>query len=99
MHHVRTRIMLQLSQRKGMDEAKIRELIRTKYGISLGGSLGQLKGKIFRIGVMGTVGAPEIMTTVGAIGSAAAELGYKPKLTEGLSTAREILAKLPGQVA
>ena len=83
----------------GMDEAKIRELIRAKYGIGLGGSLGQLKGKIFRIGVMGTVGAPEIMTTISAVGSAAAELGYKPKIAEGLAIAREILAKLPGQVA
>jgi len=39
------------------------------------------------------------MTTVGAIGSAASELGYKPKITEGLATAREMLGKLPGQVA
>ncbi len=95
----RSHTVAAISTPSGMDEAKIRELIRTKYGISLGGSLGQLKGKIFRIGVMGNVGAPEIMTTVGAIGSATSELGYKPKITEGLATAREMLGKLPGQVA
>lgn len=82
----------------GVDEGKVRELIRTKYGISLGGSLGEAKGKVFRIGIMGNVGSPEIMTTVSAIGSAIAELGVKVKISEGLEAARETLARLPGRV-
>ncbi len=82
----------------GMDEGKLRELIRTKYGIGLGGSLGELKGKIFRVGIMGNVGSSDIMTTVSAIGSAASELGFKAKIPEGLEAAREALARLPGKV-
>ncbi len=82
----------------GMDEGKLRELIRTKYGIGLGGSLGELKGKIFRVGIMGNVGSSDIMTTVSAIGSAASELGFKAKISEGLEAAREALARLPGKV-
>lgn len=82
----------------GIDEAKVRELIRTKYGIGLGGSLGKVKGKVFRVGVMGNVGSSEIMTTVSAIGSACAELGFKPRIVEGLEAAREMLSRLPGRV-
>ncbi len=82
----------------GIDEGKVRELIRTKYGISLGGSLGEAKGKVFRVGIMGNVGSSEIMTTVSAIGSATAELGMKSKISEGLEAARETLARLPGRV-
>ena len=83
---------------QGIEESKIRELIKSKYGIDFGGSLGQVKGKIFRVGVMGSVGAPEIMTTVGAIASATAELGFKPKIDEGLAAARETLSRLPSQL-
>ena len=83
---------------QGIEESKIRELIKSKYGIDFGGSLGQVKGKIFRVGVMGSVGAPEIMTTVGAIASATAELGFKPRIDEGLAAARETLSRLPSQL-
>ncbi len=82
----------------GIDEGKIRELIRTKYGIYLGGSLGEAKGRVFRVGVMGNVGSSEIMTTIGAIGSACAELGFKAKISEGLETAGKTLSRLPGKV-
>src|SRR6266487_1129170 len=82
----------------GMDEGKLRELIRTKYGIDFGGSLGKAKGKMFRVGIMGNVGSSDIMTTVGAIGSATSELGFKAKIDEGLEAARETLSRLPGRV-
>jgi len=82
----------------GIDEGKIRELVRTKYGIGLGGSLGEVKGKVVRVGVMGNVGSPEIMTTVSALGSACAELGFRAKISEGLEAASERLSRLPGKV-
>ncbi len=81
-----------------IDEGKVRELLRTKYGVSLGGSLGQVKGKIFRIGIMGSVGPSEIMTTVSAIGSVVTELGFKARISEGLESAREALSRVPGPV-
>jgi aspartate aminotransferase-like enzyme len=81
-----------------IDEGKVRELIRTKYGIDLGGSLDKWKGKMFRVGIMGNVGPSDIMTTVGAIGSATSELGFRVKVDEGLEAARETLSRLPGRV-
>jgi len=82
----------------GIEEGKMRELIRTKYGIDLGGSLDKWKGKMFRVGIMGNVGSSDVMTTVGAIGSAASELGFKAKIDDGLQAARETLSRLPGKV-
>jgi aspartate aminotransferase-like enzyme len=81
-----------------IEEGKIRELVRSKYGVSLGGSLEPIKGKIFRIGVMGNVGSADIMATVSAIGSAAADLGFKAKIAEGLHAASEALSRIPGPV-
>src|SRR5437879_13890955 len=82
----------------GVDEGKVGEVIRTKYGIDFGGSLGKAKGKMFRVGIMGDVGSADIMTTVGAIGSATSELGIKAKIEEALEAARETLSRLPGKV-
>ncbi len=82
----------------GIDEGKVRELVRTKYGVSLGGSLGKVKGRVFRAGIMGNVGAPEVMTTVSAIASACSELGFEAQIPQGLEAARETLSRLPGTV-
>ena len=92
----RSNTVVAIESPQGIDEAKVRELVRTKYGVGLGGSLGEAKGKIFRIGVMGSVGSSEIMTTVGAIGSATAELGFKARISDGLEAARQTLSRLPG---
>src|SRR5216683_3212970 len=82
----------------GIDDGKLRELIRTKYGIDLGASLEKWKGKMFRIGIMGNVGSPEIMSTISAVASASADLGFKGKMSEALEAARKTLAKLPARM-
>jgi aspartate aminotransferase-like enzyme len=82
----------------GIEDGKLRELIRTKYGIDLGGSLEKWKGKMFRIGIMGNVGSPEIMSTVSAVASATADLGFKGKISEALEAARRALARLPARM-
>ena len=38
---------------EGIDEAGIRRRLLNEYGIELGGGLGALKGKAWRIGLMG----------------------------------------------
>jgi alanine-glyoxylate transaminase/serine-glyoxylate transaminase/serine-pyruvate transaminase len=37
----------------GVDEARLRRRLLEEYGIEVGGGLGPLKGKIWRIGLMG----------------------------------------------
>ena len=82
----------------GIDDGKLRELIRVKYGIDLGSSLDKWKGKMFRIGVMGSVGSPEIMATVAAIASSSHDLGFKGNISESLEAARKTLARLPARM-
>ncbi len=40
------------------DEAAVRKLLLTEYGLEIGGGLGHLKGKIWRIGTMGASATP-----------------------------------------
>jgi aspartate aminotransferase-like enzyme len=82
----------------GVDDGKLRELIRVKYGIDLGGSLEKWKGKMFRVGVMGNVGSPEIMATVSAIASASHDLGFKANVSEALEEARKTMSRLPARM-
>jgi aspartate aminotransferase-like enzyme len=82
----------------GIEDGKLRELIRTKYGIDLGASLEKWKGKMFRIGIMGNVGSPEIMTTISAVASATADLGFRGKMSEALEAARKTLSRLPARM-
>lgn len=37
----------------GVEDAKVRQILLNRYGIEIGGGLGPLKGKIWRIGLMG----------------------------------------------
>jgi alanine-glyoxylate transaminase/serine-glyoxylate transaminase/serine-pyruvate transaminase len=37
----------------GVDDAKVRNELLTRFGIEIGGGLGQFKGKVWRIGLMG----------------------------------------------
>ena len=40
------------------DEAAVRGRLLTEFGIEIGGGLGALKGKIWRIGTMGAAATP-----------------------------------------
>ena len=44
---------------EGVDEAAVRKALLTEYGIEVGAGLGPLKGKIWRIGLMGETSSPE----------------------------------------
>lgn len=49
---------------EGVDEAKIRNDLRDKYNIEIGAGLGDLAGKIFRIGLMGHTAREENVVKV-----------------------------------
>jgi len=93
----RSQTVVAVGSPPGIEEGRLRELIRAKYGIDLGGSLDKWKGKMFRVGIMGNVGSAEIMATVSAIASAAADLGFKARIPEALEAARKTLVRLPGR--
>ncbi|MEM0283674.1 MAG: alanine--glyoxylate aminotransferase family protein, partial [Sulfolobales archaeon] len=68
------------------DEMHVRE-------IEIAGGLGDLRGKIFRIGHMGEVSANDIIATLAALERSLMKLGYKLDLGSSIRAAQEILYK------
>jgi aspartate aminotransferase-like enzyme len=73
----------------GVRDAEMRDVIK-KAGIVIAGGQDHLKGRIFRIGNMGAVGAPEILATLAATQHALKKLGYMVK-GDGVEAAAEVL--------
>ncbi len=73
----------------GVKDDEMRAIIK-KMGIQIAGGQDHLKGKIFRIGSMGAVGAPEILATLAATQYALKKCGYTPK-GDGVGAAAEVL--------
>ncbi|MDD1655752.1 MAG: aminotransferase, partial [Methanomicrobiales archaeon] len=62
----------------GVNEKELRSAVK-QLGIEIAGGQDHLKGKIFRIGHMGAVGAPEILATLAATEHGLAKAGWKVK--------------------
>ena len=77
-----------ISYPEGVKDAEMRDIIK-KMGIIIAGGQDHLKGKIFRIGSMGAVGAPEILATLAATQFALKKLGYKVQ-GDGVQAAGEV---------
>jgi aspartate aminotransferase-like enzyme len=73
----------------GVKDSEMRGKVK-KFGIEIAGGQDHLKGKIFRIGSMGAVSAPEILATVAAVEYALRSLGYAVK-QNGVQAAYEVL--------
>lgn len=73
----------------GIRDDEMRGIVK-KMGIVVAGGQDHLKGKIFRIGSMGAVGAPEILATLAATEHALKNLGFGLK-GSGVQAAAEVL--------
>jgi alanine-glyoxylate transaminase/serine-glyoxylate transaminase/serine-pyruvate transaminase len=52
----------------GVDEAAVRRQLLASYNVEIAGGLGELKGKVWRIGLMGHTSQPEnVLTLLGAL--------------------------------
>jgi aspartate aminotransferase-like enzyme len=71
----------------GVNEKVLRATVKG-LGIEIAGGQDHLKGKIFRIGHMGAVGAPEILATLSAVEFALGKAGWKVKGSGSLAAAR-----------
>jgi aspartate aminotransferase-like enzyme len=67
----------------------VKDIVK-KMGIIVAGGQDHLKGKIFRIGSMGAVGAPELIATLGAVQFSLKKNGYNLK-GDGVESACEVL--------
>jgi aspartate aminotransferase-like enzyme len=73
----------------GVKDDDMRGIIK-KMGIVIAGGQDHLKGKIFRIGSMGAVSAPEILATLAATQHALRKCGFRTQ-GDGVEAASEVL--------
>jgi aspartate aminotransferase-like enzyme len=88
-HHEYSNTVTAISYPDGVKDDEMRAIIK-KMGIVIAGGQDHLKGKIFRIGTMGAVSAPEILATLASTQHALKKLGYKVQ-GDGVQAACEVL--------
>ncbi|MDZ7837254.1 MAG: hypothetical protein U5N58_04465 [Actinomycetota bacterium] len=75
---------------EGVDGKKLTTVMRTKYGVTIAGGQGKMKGKIFRIGHLGWFGMFDTLTVISALELALAELGYDLEIGSGVAAAQKV---------
>ncbi len=77
---------------EGIDDARIRQRLLSDYDIEIGGGLGVLKGKIWRIGLMGYSSSEQnILLVLSALEKLLIEDGYKTEAGAGTTAAMKSL--------
>ena len=77
-----------------VDDARIRQRLLSDYNIEIGGGLGALKGKVWRIGLMGYSSTEQnILLFLSALERLLAEEGYKTETGAGITAAVQSLRK------
>jgi aspartate aminotransferase-like enzyme len=74
----------------GVEWAKLYSEMKTR-GVEVAGGLGELRGKIFRIGHMGEVTANDVIATLASLERSLAKLGYRVELGSAVKAAQEVL--------
>jgi serine---pyruvate transaminase len=74
---------------EGIDGAKVPKLMRDRFGVTIAGGQGKLKGKIARIAHCGYFGAFDIVVAISALELALRELGHELELGTGVGAAQQ----------
>lgn len=79
---------------EGIDDARIRQRLLSDYSIEIGGGLGPLKGKVWRVGLMGYASTEQnVLLILSALEKLLAEEGYKTESGAGIKAAVQSLRK------
>lgn len=79
---------------EGIDDAKVRSYLLETYNLEIGGGLGALKGKVWRVGLMGySSNAENIILFLSAMSQALAVQGHKTDVSAGLAAAMSALKR------
>jgi alanine-glyoxylate transaminase/serine-glyoxylate transaminase/serine-pyruvate transaminase len=73
----------------GIDSDAVIKHARERFGLSLDVGLGQIKGKVLRIGHLGALNELEVIGTLGGVELALKECGVGVELGEGVSAAQQ----------
>jgi alanine-glyoxylate transaminase/serine-glyoxylate transaminase/serine-pyruvate transaminase len=73
---------------EAVDDAKLRGYLLETFNLEIGGGLGALKGKVWRVGLMGYNSSPEkILFVLSCLSSGLAAQDYRVDLSAGLTAA------------
>ncbi|MEM2208227.1 MAG: alanine--glyoxylate aminotransferase family protein [Sulfolobales archaeon] len=75
---------------EGVEWAKLYAEMRAR-GVEIAGGLGELRGRIFRIGHMGEATANDVIATLAALERSLVKLGYRIELGASVRAAQEVL--------
>ena len=79
---------------EGVQDATVRNYLLDKYGIEIGGGLGDFKGKAWRVGLMGESSKRNnVILLLGALGDALMSQGHKVDVGAGITAALEVYQK------
>lgn len=73
--HRRSNTITAVLMPEGHDAEAVRAICRQRFNVSLGGGLGRLDGKVFRIGHMGDLNEPMVLGTLASVEMALAMAG------------------------
>jgi serine---pyruvate transaminase len=73
-----------------IDGAKVPKLMRDRFGVTIAGGQGKLKGQIARVAHCGYFGAFDIVTTFAALEMTLRELGHEVELGAGVGAAQAV---------
>jgi alanine-glyoxylate transaminase/serine-glyoxylate transaminase/serine-pyruvate transaminase len=78
----------------GVDDLAGRKMLLTEFGIEVGGGLGDLKGKAWRIGLMGHNSRPNsVLLVLAALEQVLRKLGAKVEPGAGVAAAEEVYTR------
>jgi alanine-glyoxylate transaminase/serine-glyoxylate transaminase/serine-pyruvate transaminase len=78
----------------GVDEGAVRKYLLAEHSIEIGGGLGPLAGKVWRIGLMGESARQEnVLAVLAALEQGLAKQGKAPKLGSACAAALEVYAR------
>ena len=76
----------------GVDESQVRSRLRTEHGIEISGGLGQVAGRIWRMGLMGeSSGDSNVLALVSALEGILSVEGYEVAHGAGVAAAQRVL--------
>jgi aspartate aminotransferase-like enzyme len=78
---------------EGIDGSALTRMMDRRYGVTIAGGQGILKGKIFRIGHLGFVDEVDLLGSLAALEMVLLKLGFGLELGVGVRAAQEVLMK------
>jgi alanine-glyoxylate transaminase/serine-glyoxylate transaminase/serine-pyruvate transaminase len=79
---------------EGVSDAEVRGALLRRSGIEIGGGLGELRAKVWRVGLMGESSTPgNVLLFLAALGRILREQGFKADIREAVNAAETRLAE------